>query len=666
MTSTRRPPPKAPPSRQRSAARSPARSGKSRRRVAARVRPRRLLLLVAIFVAFAAGLIFQLVRIQALSGERYLSYGESQRFRSVELTGDRGRILDRSGVALAVSLPAPTIYVDPRLITDPKGAAESLAPLVGIDSARLEARFSKADSSFAYVARQVSEETEQKILALNIPGVFSIEESKRFSPLGDTFARSVLGRVDVDQVGSSGIELAYTSELRGTPGRLSFERAKAGNAIPGGVYDITEAVAGDDVQISIDRTLQFETERLLVQQVDAANADSGVVIISKPATGEILAMASVGRDSSNSAVVVGENRALTWFYEPGSVMKPITFAGVFEAGLAELTSATDVPFKKTIYDKDFTDDHFHETAWWTPVDILRESSNIGTIQWAEKLGSNALHDNLQAFGFGQRSTLAFPHESPGILRPVESWSGTGLPSISIGQGIAATPMQVLQAYNIIANDGVYVPPKLVLGTIASDGELREPPYEPSRRIIEETTAQKLTAMMQSVVESGTGRAAAIPGYRSAGKTGTSWKPQPGGGYTDIDGGFHYVATFAGFLPADDPAVSILVVIDEPRGSDGEISGGKAAAPLFAKLSRYALQHLRVPPSIGSTGTSSERIRTETELERRQRERDEAAAEVALAEALAAKAGKGSPDEEGSREPDPTEAIEPEASVDASE
>ncbi len=480
-----------------------------------------------------------------------------------------------------------------------------------------------------------------------------------------------MGRVDVDQVGASGIELAYTNELRGTPGRLRFERAKAGNAIPGGVYDITEAVAGDDVQISIDRTLQFETERLLQQQVAAANADGGVVIISRPSTGEVLAMASVGRNSSDDVVVVGENKALTWFYEPGSVMKPITFAGVFEAGLAELTSASDVPYKKTIYDKEFTDDHFHETKWWTPVDILRESSNIGTIQWAERLGSVALHDNLEAFGFGRKSTLTFPHESPGILRPVESWSGTGLPSISIGQGIAATPMQVIQAYNIIANDGVYVPPKLVLGTIASDGQLREPPYEPSRRIIAESTAQKLTAMMQSVVESGTGRAAAIPGYRSAGKTGTSWKPQPGGGYTDAEGRFHYVATFAGFLPADDPAVSILVVIDEPRGSDGEISGGKAAAPLFAKLSRYALQHLRVPPSVRDGGVASERIRTETELERTQRERDEAEAERALEEALADKAGD-EPSSGGSSESDESAEIEdapdsePEASDDASE
>lgn len=685
MTTLSRPPTRRKPSTsKRTAPKRPNRSGSRRpRKKAPRVHPERIIVLILVVALAGAGLMFQLVRVQAFGAERYLDYGESQRLRSVEIAGGRGRILDRSGVALSVSLPTPTIAADPRLITDPSGTARALAPLVDVDAATLEQRFLRPDSAFAYVARQVSEEKAAEIAALELPGIYSYEEAARYNPLGESFARSVLGRVDTDHRGVSGLELEFGDELRGTPGQLLFERAKNGTAIPGGVYELEEAVPGADVQITLDRTLQFETERLLQQQVADTNADGGVVIIMVPGTGEILSMASVSRTDDGRVVVTGENKALSWVYEPGSVMKPVTFAGVFEADLAQLDTFTNVPYAKTIFDKEYTDDHFHHDEWWTPVDIMRESSNIGTIQWAEQLGDQGLYSTLTNFGFGAKSTLRFPYEENGLLREADTWSGTSLPSIAIGQGIAATPLQVIQSFNIIANGGVYVPPKLVMGTSAPNGELREPPYEPSRRIIEERTAERLTTMLESVVEAGTGRAAAIPGYLSAGKTGTSWKPQPGGGYQDEDGQFHYVATFGGFLPADDPAVSILVVIDEPRGYESEISGGKAAAPLFAKLSRYALQHLRVPPSIasqdvdGAEGTvtgEDGRIRAETESERRIREareaRERAEAEAAAKEAnrIAAEKAAAAEEEAAAKEEEAAvpEPEEPEAAADSEE
>ncbi len=596
----------------------------------------------------AFGLIAELARVQAFPDERLLAKGESQRIRSIEIAGGRGRILDRTGAALAVSLPTPTLAADPRLMVDPVGTAQVLAPLVGVEETTLAARFTRPDSKFAYVARQVTPEVAAAVAELELPGIYSYEESARFNPLGDEFARSILGRVNTDHEGISGLEAVYGKELEGEPGKLVVERSRGGTAIPGGVYELDDARHGADLQISIDRTLQFETERLLIDQVGAANADGGVVIIMDPKTGEVLAMASVGRNAAGEPVAVGENKALTWMYEPGSVMKPITFAGVFEEGLAELGTFNNVPYQKTIYDKDFTDDHFHHTEWWTPVDIMRESSNIGTIQWAEELGATRLHETLVDFGFGQPTSLRFPFQEKGLLSEVDSWSGTSLPSISIGQGIAATPMQVIQSFNIIATGGVYVPPKLVLGTTGPNGELREPPYEPSRRVISEDTAVKLIAAMEAVVTGGTGTSAGIPGYTTVGKTGTSWKPQPGGGYQDPDGNFHYVATFGGFLPAEDPSVSILVVIDEPRGDESEISGGKAAAPLFAKLSRYVLQHLRIPPSTINADIDGEKVRTETALEATKRKYEEAiakteeekaraAAEEAAAEAAAQKA-----------------------------
>lgn len=669
MTTVSRPPTKrksTSPSRKpakRSVATGSGRRTRKASKRAPRVHPRRIVVLIAIVVLAGLGLMFQLVRVQAFGAERYLNYGESQRLRSVEIAGGRGRILDRSGVALSVSLPTPTIAADPRLITDPSGTARVLAPLVGVDVGTLEQRFLRPDSAFAYVSRQVSDEVAAEVEALELPGIYTYEEAARYNPLGESFARSVLGRVDTDHRGVSGLELEFGDELRGTPGQLLFERAKNGTAIPGGVYELEEAIPGADVQITLDRTLQFETERLLQQQVADTNADGGVVIIMVPGTGEILSMASVSRTDDGRVVVTGENRALSWVYEPGSVLKAVTFAGVFEADLAEVDTFTNVPYAKTIFDKEYTDDHFHNDEWWTPVDIMRESSNIGTIQWAEKLGNQGLYSTLTDFGFGSASTLRFPYEENGLLREADVWSGTSLPSIAIGQGIAATPLQVIQSFNIIANGGVYVPPKLVMGTSAPNGELREPPYEPSRRIVEQSTADKLTTMLESVVESGTGRAAAIPGYLAAGKTGTSWKPQPGGGYQDEEGKFHYVATFGGFLPADDPAVSILVVIDEPQGYESEISGGKAAAPLFAKLSRYALQHLRVPPSVasqavdGSEGTvtgEDGRIRAETESERRIREAKEAR-ERAEGEAAAKRAEQAAEDRAAAEAVDAEEA-----------
>ncbi|NNE72081.1 MAG: penicillin-binding protein 2 [Acidimicrobiales bacterium] len=607
--------------------------------------------MVVVLVLGAVGLGYKLADIQLMHPDRYIAYGESQRLRDQVLPADRGPILDRNGLVLSVSDARQTIYTNPRLVADPRATAVALSPVLSVNVDELEAQLSR-DGHFAYLKRQVDDETAAAVEALELDGVFSIDEPRRSNPVGHEFARSVIGRTDVDNVGISGIEGMYDEVLTGTPGELAFEQAITGEAIPTGEYVLQPAVAGDSVQLTLDQTLQFETERQLLEQIDATCSNSGVVVIQETKTGEILAMATAARGDDGRVRVVGENRALTWSYEPGSIAKPLTFAGVFEAGLGEVNEYQDVPVELTMfadskYEKTFSDEHRWESKWWSPVEILRESSNVGTILWAQRLGEDRLHGTLSDFGIGQPTGLDFPGESNGSLTPTDEWSGTSLPTIAFGQGFAATPMQMVQAYSTIANGGMSVPPRLVQGTLSASGEFSPAPIGEPHRVISAETAEKVTGMLTAVVEDGgTGTYAQIHGYRTAGKTGTAWKPV-NGSYRDEAGNRHIIASFAGFLPADDPLITILVVMDDPCGDLD--TGGRAAAPLFAELSRYTLLHLRVPPTVETSATdqNGEKARTAEEIEAEARE--QADADAALEAALAERAAEEGSTDGGSVE-----------------
>jgi cell division protein FtsI (penicillin-binding protein 3) len=516
---------------------------------------------------------------------------QSQTVRTQILAADRGTIFDRNGEELAVSVPAQTIYVDPAFVDDPAGAAAELAPMLGLDENELRTRFS-ADNNFEYLARQVPDDLAEAVAALEIPGIYLLEEPQRLTPAGD-IAGALVGRTDIDNIGLGGLELQYDDVLTGTPGRLTLEQDPAGRTIPVGQHDLVPARRGDDVVLTLDRALQYEAERQLLAQVDELGAKGGTVVVSDPRTGEILSMVNVDRDAeTEEARLSSNNLALTTVYEPGSVMKAVTWSRAFEDGKVNPDVCVSAPDSLTMGDKTFTEYEAHGGGCFLPAQAIANSSNTAAINVARAVGPESLHQAFLDFGLGQPSGLDFPNEQSGAVRPVEEWWSTSLGSMAIGQGISVTPMQMLLVYNTIANGGLYVPPKLVRSTIDSSDVEHLTPVTDSRRVVSEGTAATMTEMFRGVVEHGTAESAAINGYSACGKTGTALKPFENG-YTGPDGATHYMGTFVGFLPCDDPQLSIIVVIDDP--ATGTYTGGAISAPVFAELADYAVRHFEIPP-----------------------------------------------------------------------
>ncbi len=552
-------------------------------------------LLLVVLLAFVAVTV-RLVQVQVVEPDQYLAFGAAQRAKDIVLPADRGAIFDRNGNDLAVSIPQRTVWADPRLIEDPKGVAQSLARLLALgpeSTAELEDRLDST-KAFAYVQRRVTDEVADAVEAAHLPGIALLEEPKRFAPAGD-LARSVLGQVDVDNLGLSGLEKKYDDLLTGTPGELKFEQAPGGRTIPAGDRRITPAVRGDDLVLTIDRSLQYETERALGAQILAKGAKGGTAIVTRPDTGEILALANLSVDPETGQLKArGDNASVTSIFEPGSVNKVITVAAAIEEGLVAPGTEIVVPDRYQVGDHEFSDHDPHPTEAYSVTRILTESSNIGTIKIAQTLGKDRLDTYLRRFGLGSKTALDLPYESAGILLDRSKYNSTSMGSIPIGQGIAVTAMQMLAAYNVLANDGSYVPPKLVLETVDSQGTRHRTDAGEPRRVVSATTAQQLRDMLVNVVAEGTGTRGGITGYTVAGKTGTARKPQATGGYGKSPSDYRYVSTFAGFVPAEKPALSIIVVIDEPTG---DIYGGSVAAPVFADIAQYGLRLFRIPPPL---------------------------------------------------------------------
>ena len=553
---------------------------------------------MVLLLGFGA-VVVRLVDVQAVGGQEYAAFGESQRFQDIALPAERGSFFDRNGNDLAVSIPQRTIWADPRLVEDATATASVLAPLLGLDAERSLALATKLGgaSKFTYVARRVEDDVADAVADLDLPGIFFLDEPKRIAPAGD-LGRSVLGQVGIDNEGLSGLELQYDELLTGEPGELIIERDPDGRTIPGGERQLAPAQRGDDLVLSIDRSMQYETERALRAQIAAKGGKGGMAIVSRPATGEILALANLVTDPETGEVnAVRNNMAATAVYEPGSVNKVITVAAAMEEGLVSPSTELVVPDRLQVSDHLYTDHDPHPTETYSVTRILTESSNIGTIKLAQMLGKDRFDSYLRRFGFGTRTSLLFPNEAPGILLDPDDYTGTSMGSIPIGQGIAITALQMLQAYNVLANDGVYVPPRLVLETVDGNGTSHPVDAGEPHRVVSESTAARMRDMLANVVAEGTGTRGGITGYTVAGKTGTARKPLATGGYQDASG-YHYVATFAGFVPAERPELSIIVVIDEPAG---DIYGGTVAAPVFADLAQYGLRLFRIPPPLVARG-----------------------------------------------------------------
>ncbi len=548
-------------------------------------------MLVLALIAMASGLVWRTYDLQFRQATEIVAWGEDHRIQTTRVMGLRGDILDRSGEPLATSLEWATVYADPSLVTDPFAEAQVLAPVLGADVAPLAQKMS-VPGQFVYLERQVSPATAGEVEALGLPGIATRPEARRVYPLGNV-AAEIIGSVSDDHNGTSGIELLYDRELTGTAGTRVREEYPGGRSVPGGLNLFTPAVDGSDLRLTIDRLLQFEAARILADQVRETDAAGGVIVLGRPATGEILAMSTATRDSDGAVVTGDENRALTWAFEPGSVIKGLTFSAVLDAGLATPETTRPVPDRLFVHDSEFTDYSPHATLDYSVRDIVVQSSNIGTILWGQRLGENGLDDYLRRFGLGDTSGLGLFGETAGLLPSVSDWSGTSLATIAIGQGVSLTPLQLLLSFNTIANDGVYVPARVVAEVITPDGAgmVPEPASDP-HRVMSVAAATHMRRILREVVAHGTGKQAEVENYEVAGKTGTARKPLPGGDYRDAAGNYHYVAAFAGFAPASNPEISLVVVIDEPTTT---IYGGSAAAPAFAELAEIALRRLKVPP-----------------------------------------------------------------------
>jgi cell division protein FtsI (penicillin-binding protein 3) len=464
--------------------------------------------------------------------------------------------------------------------------------VLGVDRNVLLRALTTPDKAFVYLARQVDDGITQKVKDLKLDGIELLLESKRFNPSGE-LARSVLGSVNLDNLGRAGLEQQFDRSLTGTPGQLVLEQDPSGRTIAEGEHHLTPAQPGDDLVLTLDTAMQFETERALSDQIVKMGAKGGIAIVSNPKTGEILAMATMDRpDGKGMPVPSTNNKALTTVFEPGSASKVITMASALEEGVVQADSTLTVPDHLKVADGMFSDHDPHPTETMSLTDILANSSNIGTIMLGQKLGAERVDAYQRKFGFGQSTALNFPNETAGLMLPLKSWSGTSIGTIPIGQGVAVTAVQMLQSFNVIANGGVYVEPKLVMATVGKDGTRKDTSPAASHRVVSARTAGQVRDMMEQVVIAGTGKEAAIDGYTVAGKTGTARKPQPNGGYQDGAGNYHYVTTFAGFVPAEDPQLSAIVVLDEPTAT---IFASGASAPVFSRISAYALRRFHIPP-----------------------------------------------------------------------
>jgi len=586
---------------------------------------RRALWLSSLIVLVIPGIIFyRLIDIQFLDNAELIARGEDQRIFTHETPARRGDIYDSNGDLLATSLIRYTIWADPRRVENPSQTAQDLAPILQLSAEKLYDSLT-AQGAFSYLKRKVSQPTRDAVLSLELAGIHSYEEYARHYPVRSSISSSFLGFVGSEEQGLAGIEFSYNDQLVGSPGYIYLEGDPNGNPIALGERSERPAVPGASTYLTIDTPFQFLTEKILLEQVAETNSKSGTAIVMQPSTGRILSMATVSQsevppnaDSLPEGVLVtedaqgrlssyqvsDENWAVTWTYEPGSVLKALTFSAILDTDTAGPNSSREVPASIVLYDSAFEDHDWHPPLDMTVAEILRISSNIGTILWSQDLGKSALYDYLLKFGLeSQLLREELPGESQGQLLKLQDWSGTSIATIALGQGVAMTPLQVLNVYNVIANGGRQVPPQLVGDVISSQGLRVGPDVPLQSQVISPGTAQALTDMLVNVVDSGTGKRAAVENYRIAGKTGTARKPLPTGGYEDADGNFRYVTTFAGFFPADDPVISIIVVMDEPQNS---IYASQTSAPTFALLAREAIRHFHIPPSVTTDDPSGAR------------------------------------------------------------
>jgi cell division protein FtsI/penicillin-binding protein 2 len=570
----------------------------------------RMTLIGLLVVAAWLGMGYRLFEIQVVRAPELAEEGLSQRLVTREMAPQRGKIYDRNGNLLAMTVESQSLFAVPDQVTEPLYVAQQVGGLLGIDSDTLYERIT-SDRDFVYIERQVDGVLAEQILAQNLAGVFAHPEPTRVYPAG-TVASHVTGFVNIDGDGQEGLELMYDDVLRGTPGHAEYEKAGP-YVIPQGYTNIVPAVPGLDLTTTIDLPLQYQAQQACLDTVERTSAESCWAVVLEVETGEVLAMVGApvfdpatrqtldpsceDADDPNQCRLFS-NFVVRGMYEPGSTQKMITFAAALEE--AEVTVGSifeDIDDELELLegacrsgDDDlhgcYVDFDEHDTMDMTVADIFTRSSNVGTIKVAETLGQQRLVDYIEAFGLGEETGIDYTVESPGLLR-FDAGCQTCWASAAIGYSVAVTPLQMAAAYAAIGNDGVWTTPHIVRSTVDAEGETEVAGIE-TREVVSPGTALLMRELLASVVEDGTGRNGAVDGYRVGGKTGTANKLGEDGRYTD-----ETRASFVGMAPIDDPQVVVAVLVDGPDYDHR--TGGLAAAPVFSQIMEQALHRLGVSP-----------------------------------------------------------------------
>lgn len=556
---------------------------------------RRLIQIFAFLAAWAVVVVCRLVQVQLVRHEHYLNRALRQQERTLSLNPVRGSILDARGRVLAESIAAESIYADPQSVGDPHVAAKRIAavPGIGTSAKEIEARL-RGDGGFAWIARQVPLEVAAQVKALKIPGVDFLEEHRRSYPR-ETLAANVVGYIGLDGEGLAGVEHSLDEYVKGRAGKVTILRdARRGMYLVGG-EGANRPVDGHHVVLTIDSVVQFITERALARAVEKYRANGGTAIVMDPHTGDILALASLPTFDPNRfrdfPPASWRNRAVQDSYEPGSTFKIVTAAAALDQGVVTPSQLIDCNNGSIeIANVSIREHDGHRYGVMSFEDVLVHSSNVGTVKVGLSLGQARFFDYIRRFGFGSRTGIPLPGEAAGLVRPTSKWSMLSNASISFGQEIGTTPLQIVRAVATVANGGVRVEPRIVDRVVDDEGKIIYRPETPAPvRVISEKTAALLNEMLKSVVARGTGKNAALDEHVVAGKTGTAQKAGRGGYSAD-----RFVASFAGYVPADRPRLAILVVVDEPRNGQ---YGGTIAAPVFREVAEASLRYLGVQPSI---------------------------------------------------------------------
>lgn len=606
----------------RPAARRPAGKGKGRTIRLGSPRPRLRMVSLGLTLVMLA-FVVRLLQVQAVDADAYAAKAEKNRYFTHTLTPERGRITDRAGVELAASVDAYDITADPSLFTPkeartkdaPEQAAALLAPILGMDAGKITAKLKTPDTRYVLLARRQTPQVWKQIKDLRgalaekatadpgspnvLAGVLADPSSKRVYP-NDELAAGILGWVNAEGKGAGGLEQKLNKELAGEAGKVRYAQS-GGRRVPTAGSTETPAVPGSDVELTIDRDIQWAAQNAISQQVEKSGADRGYVMVQDTQTGEVLAMANApGFDPNDLSRADGAalgNAALQDAFEPGSTAKVMSMAAVLEENAATPGTHVTVPNRLHRGDRLFQDDIDHPTWHLTLNGVLAKSSNIGTILATGELGktqkkaNEVLHSYLHKFGIGRETGLGFPGETSGIFAPADKWSTSQQYTIPFGQGFSINAMQATSVYSTIANNGVRVQPTLVRGTKGPDGRFTPAPKPKKTRVVSARTAKTLARMLESVVddEEGTGNKARIPGYRVAGKTGTANRVDP------VTGRYKgYTSSFAGFAPADKPRVTVYCAIQ--NATRGSYFGGQICGPIHKKVMEFALKTLQVPPT----------------------------------------------------------------------